>query len=281
MPTAAEYRGAHVWQGGTAPCPWQNCDPTTHVTLTDADSLGVKPATAARVGQLRNWIDSHYGLGCVGTSLIQCETGTVALWGAKFTHKWDIDPHTIRSFLLGGYKVAGIEQYWPWHGTPYDYSPAFNGGHAIAYQAAHYNSAISTPRWEWWRDDPLRKLGGQWVPEALAIKALAATFSDSNAEFSITRCFAASAAKKTLYPGGAIRALAKVGSVRRGDLQLGSMLSHAGTVAGGSWTVNGKTGTTWLKVTAIDGVPTTKLYGATVAAVYIALGWVTGPTGAY
>lgn len=281
MTTAAQYKGLHIWQGGTTPCPWQNCDPTTHVMLVDADWLGAKPATSGKVGLLRNWIDSHYGIGCVGTSLIQCETGTVALWGSHFTHKWDIDPTGIRSLLLGGHKVAGIEQYWPWHGTPYDYSPGFSGGHAIAYQGARYNATASTPRWEWYRDDPLKKLHGEWVPEARAIKALSATFSDHNAEFSITRSFAATAPKKVLYDGGAVRSSAKVASTQRGSVHPGQLLTHVGTVSGGSWTVNDKTGTSWLKVTAVDGVPTTKLYGPLVTAVYVALGWATGPTGAH
>lgn len=278
--TPALTYNVHKVQRGTGTCQWSNCNCTEHAAFVKRDYLGAADADPAAI---RNWIGSHLGVVCpAGTNDVQNEKAIAALYPAiELTHRFDVPWSTVDDALIAGREVGIIESYTLWHHTPWDCSPNFNGNHKVRYLRRRWNA--TTSRYELLRSDPLADgisgpMGPRWVPETTARAAAQKLFSDFNVESEITRSFAATAPKKVLYAKdlktgvvGKIRAQPDVASAQLGLLVRGMKLAHSGTVAGKTWTVNGWTGTRWLRVTAIDGVP---------KACYVALGWTTGPTGA-
>lgn len=273
----------HKVQRGTGTCQWANCNCTEHAAFVKKDYLGAVDADPAAI---RSWIHSHFGIACsAGTNDVQNEQALAALYPpVDLTHRFDVPSQVDRDALDAGREVGVIEKYSIWHGTPWDCSVSFNGGHKVRYLRRKWNP--TTNRFERLRSDPLADgingpKGPRWVPESLAEAAAEALFSDHNVETEYTRSFATTAPKRVVWAKdtktgvvGKIRAAADVASAAMGSLARGMKLAHSGVVTGTTWTINGWTGNRWLRVTSINGT-------AVSPARYVALGWVTGPTGAF
>jgi hypothetical protein len=74
----------------------------------------------------------------------------------------------------------------------------------------------------------------------------------------------------TRNAGANVRAKADVASQLLGTLAVGSVVTIERTVKGGTWVIAKRPGTTWYRITAVDGTPTTDGFG--VAEVFAASG---------
>ena len=272
------YRPAIQKQGDGSECQWSNCSPTSHAMAVDRDWLGARRGVPAP-------IRTQIAVKCPGTTLTQNRDAVAALYGTRTEPRYEIPWGSFLDGLVSGRGAVVSIRYSAMHGTPFDSCRNFDGRHAIFVNERRFNTTLQ--RYEALVFDPLADnrfswipKGPQWWPMALLRKAMLAVFNpnpDEVVDCSFTRN-TNSATKKALFSGGKLRVGAGVPFAAKDDLDRGAMCTVTATVVGGPWTVNGKDGNIWYRISAINGKAVSSLFG--VANVFAAQGWFTGPTGA-
>lgn len=262
------YQPASQFQLDGSRCASANCGPTTFSIATDLDWLGTRKGSPVPV---RNAI----GLYCPGTNSLQNRDAIRGLYATVVTPEVDVPWSMVADALRARRGVAIVIRYSVLHGTPFDSCRSFDGLHWIfACDLERDASGNEVPLVY----DPLADGRYSWIPRgakrwplSLLQKAATSVQADGYVDAAFTRSTVNP--KKALYSGGALRSGAGVNFAQKGAINFGSLYAVRTAVPGGAWTVNGKTGTAWYPVTAIDGV---KL----ASTLYAAAGWFAGASGA-